>query len=535
MIALSLARIAQATGGRVGTGDPADETAGGADDAARIVRDPGEIDPGEIVVDGPVVTDAREAGPGSLYVARLGEHADGHIYVPQAAQRGAVAALVTRPVSGLPYVLVEDVQEAFAALATHVIDSIAGLTVIGITGSSGKTTTKDLLAAVLGTHAPTVANIGSLNSEVGVPLTVCRAEESTRFLILEMGARGIGHIRYLTDMTHPSIGVVLNVGSAHVGEFGSRQVIATAKAELVQALPSGGLAVLNGDDPLVSAMPVAAGAQVLRTGHGPDDDIRALDVTLDPTGAAAFTLRVGRTDRPGAPPTDAPSSDAPSTDRPTDAPSTDVPVHLQLLGLHQVDNALAVAAVAAHVGMTPPDIAAALSAARPASRWRMERHVRADGVTILNDAYNANPESMSAALRTLAHIGGGRTWAVLGGMLELGPDGPRDHHEMGALARSLRVDEVLAVGDVARPILAGALGEPLPAADPDAAHGVFSAGQHPGGDHTRARWVNDTEAAFEVLGAELRQGDVVLLKSSRDSGLRILGDRLTTSESEVDA
>lgn len=477
MIPLRLAQLAQVTGGRVG-GPPG----------------PSGEAPQDVLVDGPVVTDSREAGPGGLYVARIGEHADGHRFVPQAAAAGAVAALVTQPVEGLPYVLVDDVQEAFAALATHVIESIDGLVVVGITGSSGKTTTKDLLAAVLAGHAPTVANVGSLNSEVGVPLTVCRARPDTRFLVLEMGARGVGHIRYLTDMTHPRVGVVLNVGSAHVGEFGSREVIARAKAELVEALPAGGLAVLNADDDLVTTMPVAPGARVVRTGRGADADVRALDVALDTGGAPVFTLSIA---------------------------GEQVPVHLQLLGGHQVDNALAVAAVAAEAGMTPPQIGAALSAARPASRWRMERHERPDGVTILNDAYNANPESTSAALRTLAHIGGTRTWAVLGGMLELGPDGPQAHAQMGELARSLHVDEVLAVGDLARPIA-------------DAAAGL-SGGLTPVHGGTRARWVHDTQAAFEVLDAELREGDVVLLKSSRDSGLRMLGDRLVTMQSEVDA
>ncbi len=477
MIPLRLAQLARVTGGRVGgpagaSGEP----------------------PQDVLVDGPVVTDSREAGPGGLYVARIGEHADGHRFVPQAADAGAVAALVTQPVEGLPYVLVDDVQEAFAALATHVVESIDGLVVVGITGSSGKTTTKDLLAAVLAEHAPTVANVGSLNSEVGVPLTVCRAEPDTRFLVLEMGARGVGHIRYLTDMTHPRVGVVLNVGSAHVGEFGSREVIARAKAELVESLPAGGLAVLNADDDLVTTMPVAPGARVVRTGRGPGADVRALDVALDAGGAPAFTLSLA---------------------------GERVPVHLQLLGEHQVDNALAVAAVAAEAGMSAAGIGAALSAARPASRWRMERHERRDGVTILNDAYNANPESMSAALHTLAHIGGSRTWAVLGGMLELGPGGPQAHARMGELARALGVDEVLAVGDLARPIADAAAGQ--------------AGGQDPAYARTRARWVHDNQAAFEVLDAELREGDVVLLKSSRDSGLRVLGDRLSTVNSEVDA
>ena len=207
-----------------------------------------------VVIDGPVVTDSREAGPGSLYIARVGESADGHDFVPGAAQAGAVAALTTREVDGLPCVVVQDEQAGFVALARHLVDSRADLTVVGITGSSGKTSTKDLLGAVLSADGETVAPVGSYNSEVGVPLTVCRITPTTRHLVVEMGARGIGHIEYLTRIAPPRIGIVLNVGHAHLGEFGSVESIATAKGELPASLPPDGVAVLNADDPLVAAM-----------------------------------------------------------------------------------------------------------------------------------------------------------------------------------------------------------------------------------------------------------------------------------------
>lgn len=496
MIPMTLGRIATITGGVLhdadGTPVPPDGPVAG------------------LVVDGPVVTDSREAGPGGLYIARIGEHADGHDYLPAAVAAGVVAALTSRPVTGAPTIVVPDVQEAFAALASAVIAGIDSLVVIGITGSSGKTTTKDLLAAVLSTHGETVANVGSLNSEVGVPLTVCRATPTTRYLVLEMGARGIGHIRYLTDMTHPQVAVVLNVGSAHVGEFGSREAIAAAKAELVEALPVPGVAVLNADDPLVDAMVAPQGVRVLRVGTGPSADVRARDIEMTPDGTARFVLATG----------------SPSE-------SAEVPVALRLLGRHQVDNALAVAAVATQLGMTPQALAQALGQAGPVSRYRMERHERPDGVTIVNDAYNANPESMAGALRTLAHLGADRrSWAVLGGMLELGPDAARAHTEIGALARTLGVDEVLAVGDLARDIETGARGIEAGANGSDGAAGADGTGgddtPREGADriNTRVRWVNDIDAAFDLLEAELRQGDVVLLKSSRDSGLRHLGDRL---------
>ncbi|WP_168583698.1 UDP-N-acetylmuramoyl-tripeptide--D-alanyl-D-alanine ligase [Gephyromycinifex aptenodytis] len=461
MIPLSLGRIAQITGGEL-HGDP------------------------QVCIDGPVVTDSRAAQPGSLYVARVGEHADGHEYVPGAAAAGAVAALSTRVVEALPCVVVPDVQAAFAALASAVIEQVEDLVVIGITGSSGKTTTKDLLAGVLSTLGETVANEGSLNSEVGVPLTVTRITPTTRYLIVEMGARGIGHIDYLAKMTSPHIGIVLNVGSAHLGEFGSREAIARAKGELVEALPADGLAILQADDPLVAGMAERTTAQVCTVGRL-GGQLQALKVEVGPSGAASFTLAAGE-----------------QRER----------VTLELLGEHQVDNALAVAACALHLGMSLPQLAAALAQARPVSRWRMERHDRADGVVVINDAYNANPESMAAALRTLKRMAEGkRTWAVLGTMLELGPTSDEEHRQIGEMTADLGIDEVLAVGQGAAAI----------------AEGVRIAGQRRS-VRTHAQWVSDIDAAQRVLDENLRKGDVVVLKSSRDAGLRQLGDRLVGQE-----
>lgn len=452
MIPAMLARIAEIVGGQLSTPQA-----------------------GEILVDGAVVTDSRQAGPGSLYVARIGEHADGHRYVADARERGAVAALVSQPVDDIPHVLVPDVQEAFAALAGAVIEAVPDLLVIGVTGSSGKTSTKDLLAAVLGSHAPTVANIGSLNSEVGVPLTVCRTSPDTRHLVVEMGARGIGHVRYLAEMTHPRIGVVLNVGTAHVGEFGSKEGIAVAKAELIESLPAEGLAVLNADDPAVAAMAPRTRARVVLTGRGDSATVRATHIVLHDTGHASFTLTT---------------------------PEGEAQVDLAVLGEHMVDNALAVAAVAREAGMALPEIAAALSCARLQSRWRLEQHERTDGVTVLNDAYNANPDSMAAALRTLAVMGRERrTWAVIGEMLELGEDSDAAHQECGAQAASLGIDRVIAVGPGATAVARGA--------------------------GPRGEVVSDVDEAFSLLTEQLSSGDIVLLKSSRDSGLSALGERLT--------
>jgi len=471
VIALRLSEIARITGGEV-------SAAIGASGSEAAGADP--------LVSGPVVTDSREASAGSLYVARIGAEMDGHQFAAAARSQGAVAALTSRPVADLPSVVVPDVQAAFVSLAQALVERNESVVVIGITGSSGKTSTKDLLWSVLQRHGETVANVGSLNSEVGVPLTVCRITPTTAYLVLEMGARGIGHIDYLARLASPRIGVVLNVGTAHIGEFGSREAIGRAKAELVQALPATGFAVLNADDPIVWAMAGQTRARVIGVGQSAQASVRALDISLDAQGRASFTLV---TDRGQA------------------------PVVLAFHGEHHVGNALAVAAVALAVGMPLPEVATALGDARPLSRWRMEVHQRADGVTVVNDAYNANPDSMRAALKALTAMGKGqRTWAVLGEMLELGRDSAAEHEALGRLAVSLNVSRVVAVGQGARPIDSGARDE-----------GSCRSG---GSQTSESTWVPDTEAAFELLGQNLAPGDVVLVKSSRDAGLRWLGDRL---------
>jgi UDP-N-acetylmuramoyl-tripeptide--D-alanyl-D-alanine ligase len=473
VIPLRLTEIARITGGRVFNATDVVDAAGvdttGVDTAG--------ADP---LVDGPVVTDSREAAAGSLYVARVGEAMDGHQFVAAARAQGAVAALTSRPVTDLPCVVVEDVQAAFVSLARALVERNPQMVVVGITGSSGKTSTKDLLSSVLQRHGETVANVGSLNSEVGVPLTVCRITPTTAYLVLEMGSRAIGHIRYLTQIAPPQIGVVLNVGTAHVGEFGTREAIGTAKAELVQALPTTGFAVLNADDPIVSGMTSQTQAHVIQVGKSAESDVRAIDISLDPQARASFTLV---TEQGSA------------------------PVALGLHGEHHVGNALAVAAVALAVGMPLKSVASALGDARPLSRWRMEVHERGDGVTIVNDAYNANPDSVRAALEALATMGQGRrTWAVLGEMRELGPESITQHEAIGRLAVRLNVSRVVAVGQGTQPIDSGA--------------------RHEGSTGEESTWVPDADAAYELLQQQLAPGDVVLLKSSHGAGLRWLGDRL---------
>jgi UDP-N-acetylmuramoyl-tripeptide--D-alanyl-D-alanine ligase len=447
-----------------------------------------DVDP-SAVVDGPVDTDARRLAAGGLFVARVGEHADGHDFVPQAVERGAVGALVTRPVNGLASLVVPDVQEAFERLARAVVDRLPGATVVAVTGSSGKTSTKDLLAQLLARLGPTVASAESFNGEVGVPLTVLRATAETRYLVVEMGARGVGHIAHLTSIAPPTISVVLNVGTAHLGEFGSVEAIARAKSELVSALTADGLAVLNSDDPAVRAMGHVTQADVLLVGRSPDAEVRVSDVTLDDSARPSFTLTV----RPGG-----------VLGR---RQESSCQVRLPLVGEHHVENAAQAAAVALRLGMPLPDVAAALGEVAPVNRWRMQVTERPDGVTVVNDAYNANPDSMRAALKALAVMGRGRrTWAVLGEMLELGPDSIEQHDAIGRLAVRLNISRLVVVGQGARPI--------------------HTAAVHEGSWGEESVLVPDADAALELLREQLAPGDVVLLKSSRDAGLRHLGDRL---------
>jgi UDP-N-acetylmuramoyl-tripeptide--D-alanyl-D-alanine ligase len=446
-----------------------------------VVRD---ADPSTLVT-GPVEYDSRLVTPGGLFLALPGERVDGHDFARTAIEQGAVAVLASRPVDG-PHIEVTDGLTAITALASAVARRLSA-TVVGVTGSSGKTSTKDLLAAVLPLGGPTIAPAGSMNNELGHPYTVLRADAETRFLVLEMGARGIGHIRHLTEIAPPSVGVVLNVGTAHLGEFGTREVIAQAKGELIEALPASGVAVLNGDDQLVSAMAARTTARVVTFAESTTADVRADGVELDELGRARFTMH-------------------------TEVGSASV--QLRLVGAHHVGNALAAAAVALASELPLDAVADALSAAVPASRWRMELTERADGVLVINDAYNANPESMRAALKALASVARARharSFAVLGPMAELGPAEHAEHDAIGRLAVRLDLSRVIAVGGAARPIQHGAALE--------------------GSWHGEAGWVPDVDAAIAALRAELRPGDVVLVKASRAASL----ERVALAIAEDDA
>ncbi len=456
MIPLSVGQVAAITGA-----------------ALDLIADPAALVPG------PVIIDSRQAAPGSLFAALPGERADGHDFAAAAAAAGAVAALTTRPV-GVPALIVPDVAAALARLARAVADAIPAV-IVGITGSSGKTTTKDLAAQLIETLGPTVSPHNSYTNDIGLPLTVLRATGQTRYLITELSARGPGHIARLCQVAPPRLGVVLCVGHAHAGEFGSIDDVARAKAELPAALPPDGVALLNADDPRVRAMAAGTAARVVTFGRHPGAAFRADGVTVDEAGRASFRLVTGE---------------------------ESAPVRLRLHGEHNVINALGAAALAGQLGMSVAAIAAGLSGAVARSRWRMEFTERPDGVTVINDAYNANPEAMRAALGTLAVLARRRrAFAVLGYMTELGDRAREFHEQAGLLAADAGLAGLIVVGEDAAPILSGAR-----------AHRSWQGELVP---------VPDGAAAVDALARRLHGGDVVLVKASRAVGLESVALALT--------
>ena len=457
MIPMTLQEIASVVGGTV-DGDPGTEVTGEA------------------------FLDSRNPVPGGLFVAVAGERSDGHDYAERAHRGGAAAVLGTRA-TGVPAVLVEHPVTALGLLARHVLDSL-DVAVLALTGSQGKTGTKDYLGQVLATAGATVATAGNLNNEYGVPLTVLRADRATAYLVVEMGARGIGHISYLCGIAPPSVAAVTNVGTAHVGEFGSREAIAVAKGEIVEALPEGGTAVLNADDELTAAMVARTRARPLTFGVAGDVTWRGTE--LDELGRPSFELGYD---------------------------GAWAPVRLSQSGAHQVANAAAAAAMALAVGLPLPQVADALTAARPVSRWRMEITERADGLVVVNDAYNANPASMTAAIEALVAIGsrrGRRTVAVLGEMKELGEAAAADHRAVGRVAALAGVDVVVAVDEPARGIAEGA----------EATPGWAGVAVPTAGRDEALSWVRNNVSAQ----------DVVLVKASRGAALEAVADGLLEEE-----
>ncbi len=426
-----------------------------------------------------VVADSRRAVAGSLFVALPGERVDGHAFVEDAVRRGAVAALVRRPVEGVPCVVVPDTGAALLELARDERRRRPATRVVGITGANGKTSTKDMTAAVLATRLRVHASPASFNTEVGLPVTILGAAPDAEVIVAEMGARHVGDVALLCEVARPRIVVVTNVGVAHLEVFGSWEAIVEASAEPVEALGPEGLAVLNADDEVVRSYAERTPARVLWFGRSPEADVRAEDVWLDEEGRARFTLVAG---------------------------GDGEPVELAVPGEHMVGNALAAAAVGLALGITPAESAAALKGAR-ISAWRMETFTTAQGVRVVNDAYNANPESMAAALKAARWMARrGRLVAVLGHMAELGPISLEEHERLGELVVRIGVDRLVTVGEPARAIHRAALRE--------------------GMERDAAVAVDGPEEAVEALRGWLRAGDVVLVKGSRVVGLEAVAEAL---------
>jgi UDP-N-acetylmuramoyl-tripeptide--D-alanyl-D-alanine ligase len=397
----------------------------------------------DVSVTGSVVTDSREAQAGSLYVARRGESADGHAFVAGAVARGAVAVIVEHEVDeAVAQIVVEDSTEALGALARAHVEALragGALDVIAMTGSVGKTTTKDLLLQIMSADGPTVAPKLSFNNEVGLPLTVLLADENTRHLVLEMGASGPGHITYLTGIVAPDVAIELCVGHAHVGGFGGFEGVAAAKAELIRGMRPGGPVILNTDDPNVEAMAPLASGEVIRfsASGNPRAEVRAQDVSVDAADRASFTLVT---------------------------PAGTAQVSLKIVGRHHVANALAAAAGALTLGVDLATVVQLLSSARALSPHRMDVHeLVIDGceLTLIDDSYNANLDSMRAGIAALSSIGkGGRKIAVLGEMLELGEDSQSLHEQVGAMIEACGVETLIGLGTDAHYYLEGASAVP---------------------------------------------------------------------------
>jgi UDP-N-acetylmuramoyl-tripeptide--D-alanyl-D-alanine ligase len=418
-------------------------------------------------VSAPAFVASSECIEGSIFVAIKGERVDGHDYVEDAFSHGAVIALVSRQVSQR-CIVVGDVIDALSKLAVFVRNELSSLKVVGITGSQGKTTTKEFLHAILSAQGNTIATRGNNNNEIGVPLTLLRCEEQTQYCIVEMGARHVGDITKLSSIAMPNIGVVLRVAAAHIGEFGSIEKIALAKSEMISSLSSDSVAVLGQYDNFTKAMSSLHQGEIITFGEESSSIIRATDIELR-EGRAHFDLVT---------------------------PEGRSTVALRQLGLHQVPNALAASAVAHTLGISTDHIATALSTAEMNAAMRMQV-IQLPDLTLINDAYNASPDSMAAALSTLAHLSqerGGESWAFLGNMRELGESTAQAHREIGTLCAELRIDHLVTV------------------AAPDYLSGVAE------GSETSVHICENREEAIQLL-IHLNRGDVVLCKGSRSEKL----------------
>jgi UDP-N-acetylmuramoyl-tripeptide--D-alanyl-D-alanine ligase len=423
--------------------------------------------------------DSRTLSPGAAYFALPGERSDGHVWVPSALRAGAKAAVVSRwdeeaaakaaeaSRDEAAVVQVPDVAAALRALATAHRAALR-CPVVGITGSTGKTGTKDFIAAALSAGRVVVATRANRNNDLGVPLTVLEADNRTDVLVVEMGMRREREIAGLCDLVRPTLGVVTNIGQTHIEVLGTQDAIARAKGELVECVPAGGMVFLNGDDQWSRAFEERASAPVTWYGLSEGVDVRATDIEVDEGGRPTLTLVAG-------------GQEARTT--------------LPIPGRHNAYNAAAATAVALYLGATLDEIAAGLATAITTD-MRMQVFTAAGGVTVINDAYNASPVSMRAALAALVDVRArGRRVAVLGDMAELGSLTELAHFSLGEVVARSRIDVLVTVGDRAQRIADGALAEGMPPSSVRPCAGV--------------------QEASEVLDDLLAPGDVVLVKASR--------------------
>jgi UDP-N-acetylmuramoyl-tripeptide--D-alanyl-D-alanine ligase len=443
-----------------------------ASEIARLVS--GTLVGDDVLVTGPVVISSQQATDGSIFAAFEGEKVDGHDYVQDAFARGALLALVSSEVAGR-HIAVDNVQEAITTLAQHVREQLTDLKVVAITGSQGKTTTKELTHSILSSHFKVVSPTGNFNNELGVPLTLLQCDSKTEVCIIEMGARHIGDIAHLVDVAKPDIGVVLRVAAAHVGEFGSIERIAQAKSEMISGISDSAIAICGLYDSYTSAMTTLHKGSTFTFGETHEADIRATDVELR-GGFAHFDLVT------------------------PDGRNT---VALRVVGLHQVSNALAASAIAHCLGLSNDQIAAGLSMAESSAKWRMELH-HLENLLLINDAYNASPDSMVAALQTMIHFAqerGGESWAFLGTMRELGESSDTEHARIGTLASEMGIDHLVAVGAP----------QYIPTQGIESATTFHQCATH--------------EEAVELVN-HIHGGDVVLCKASRSEKFELLVDEI---------
>ncbi len=423
----------------------------------------------ETVVGG-IAIDSRKAERGQLFFAFPGSASDGHLHVDDALNRGAAAAVISRPVfidGGQPLIMVVDPLRALQDLARY-YRQLFTLPVVAVTGSTGKTTTKDLIAGVLGIGRRVLKTEGNQNNEIGLPLTMLRLDRGYGAVVLEMAMRGPGEIAALCRLSQPRIGVITNIGMTHLERLGSQQAIAEAKGELLDALPPEGCAVLNGEDDWQRQLALKCRCEVIFYGPGPEWPVNASDIVMNGLRGSEFMLHT---------------------------PLGEAHCRLTLAGRHNVSNALAAAAVGTRFGIHPEQIAQGLEAAfRTGMRLEIKKGIA--GATIIDDTYNASPDSVKAGLRLLADVPDrGRTIAVLGDMYELGAETVTGHRSVGECAAAMQVDYLCTVGSLAREIAIGARAAGLS----DVKIGIFS----------------DNQAAIAFMRELIQSGDVILVKGSR--------------------